>query len=338
MTPAPEEDDTVPSRGLDRLARAAAMVLDVGAVVISVVDENGHHALGCHGLATPTPPAHAACSMCHSVAVSARPVVIQLASHRLPVASRRGWGIDFLAYAGVPLSPIGTVTGTMAAFSATRRSWQPRDLTVLRTLADAAAAVLDMWNRCERRAATLMSALAVRERAVIHDRRLSRELESTSLHDELTGLLNRRGLFAVGPVQLAILRRDERPGVLLSFDIDGLKDTNERGGQAAGDELLRSAGRILQATFPDPDTVARMGGDEFVVLAGDRSPAAHAALVTRLSAEVALCNRNRAPSFPLSWSLGLVTIEPNTTESLDDLMREADRRLYAAKHSHRPTL
>lgn len=162
------------------------------------------------------------------------------------------------------------------------------------------------------------------------DRRTG-ELEVLALHDELTGLLNRRGFQAVAGGQLAIARRKGMPGMVLFVDIDGLKAVNDRDGHAAGDALLRLAGDVLRSTFREADTLGRLGGDEFVVFSIDATEADLATVIDRLSCELARANESVDPTSRLCWSVGHACFDGAASESLANLIVEADRRMYAVK-------
>lgn len=325
--------DLIARRSLDRIASAAATLLDVPLVLISVFDGPRQIYVGSHGL--PKMRADEPSPLCREVAIAGRPIVMQDARRRLPAAARGAWGFELVAYAGVALNLLDpSRVGALAVLTPARRAWQSRDVHVLRCLADAAAAILDMQTGCnaivdgERRGAAHEIEIASAK-----GKRRTLELEKTSIHDELTGLLNRRGLFAVARAQLDAIQRHAIGGLLLYIDLDGLKVTNDRHGHSAGDDLLRSAASVLRASFRDADTVARLGGDEFVVIATDTPREEHPALLARLATELGRVNEHRDPTIPLAWSLGLVSIEPATIVSLDNLMSAADRRMYAAKRT-----
>ncbi|HTJ42945.1 MAG TPA: sensor domain-containing diguanylate cyclase [Kofleriaceae bacterium] len=176
---------------------------------------------------------------------------------------------------------------------------------------------------------------AVLQRAAPDDAldRRTGELEALALHDELTGLLNRRGFHAVAGGQLAIARRKGIPGMVLFVDIDGLKAVNDRDGHSAGDALLRLAGQVLRSTFRDADTIGRLGGDEFVVFSIDATEADHAAVIGRLSSELARANESTDPISRLRWSVGHVCFDGAAADSLANLIVEADRRMYSVKRT-----
>jgi diguanylate cyclase (GGDEF)-like protein len=316
-------------RSLDRLASAAAALVGAPLVLISVVDGPRQIYVGSHGLAkvragNPSP-------LCRNVAFAGRPIVMQDARHRLPGSTNGPWEFELAAYAGVALP---SRAGAFAVLSPVRRAWQRHELDILRCLAEAATAILDMQDRCDLRVGEERQGAAQQiEIASAGEHRRTAELVKTSVHDELTGLFNRRGLFEAAAAQLEAVRRHSIGGLLVYVDLDGLKATNDRHGHAAGDDLLRAAASVLQCSFRETDTIARLGGDEFVVLATDTSRAEHPAILARLAAELARANERRDPMIPLAWSLGLVAIEPVVEHSLDDLMSAADRQMYSAKRA-----
>jgi diguanylate cyclase (GGDEF)-like protein len=168
----------------------------------------------------------------------------------------------------------------------------------------------------------------------VHARRTA-ELEVLSLHDELTGLLNRRGFHAVAEGQLALARRKDLPGLVLFLDLDGLKTTNDHAGHAAGDLLLCDAARALRTTFRGADTIGRLGGDEFVVFSVASSEPDLAVIIMRLAEEVRKINAGRASALPLVWSIGFLTFDAANGSTLSVMLAEADRRMYEAKQRSR---
>jgi GAF domain-containing protein len=135
-------------RSLGRIASAAAGLLDVPLVLISVFDGPRQMYVGSHGLANMR--ANEPSPLCREVASAGRPIVMQDARRRLPAAARGVWGFELVAYAGVALNLLDpSRVGALAVLTPARRAWQSHDLHVLRCLADAAAAILDMQAGCE---------------------------------------------------------------------------------------------------------------------------------------------------------------------------------------------
>jgi diguanylate cyclase (GGDEF)-like protein len=143
-------------------------------------------------------------------------------------------------------------------------------------------------------------------------------LRMQALHDALTGLPNRRRLEELLAVQVNIGRREGWPFSIAAIDLDGLKRINDEDGHAAGDQLLQATTRGWLNVLRSTDSLARIGGDEFVlVLPGSELDEAQA-VVARLRAEL--------PSVP--FSAGIVSWSGH---SIDELLRRADAGLYAAK-------
>ncbi len=157
------------------------------------------------------------------------------------------------------------------------------------------------------------------------------EAEQRALHDALTGLHNRRALDA----QLATALPAERPHAVLLLDIDHFKAINDRHGHGTGDAVLRELAGVLRATSPAAATVARQGGDEFVVFVPDLEHGGALALAERL------CERaRRHPGWPAPLGPGAVTLSVGVAiaHAGDDgpaLLRRADAALYRAKHEGR---
>ena len=140
-------------------------------------------------------------------------------------------------------------------------------------------------------------------------RQREEQLRMLSLSDSLTGLYNRRGLFALGEHTMRSARRRAKGLGVIYVDVDGLKDINDRLGHAQGDEALRTVADVIRASMRESDVVGRVGGDEFVVLAED-DPDVTRELVTRLRRRLERANDKSGRPFRLSLSIGAVDWEP----------------------------
>ena len=177
------------------------------------------------------------------------------------------------------------------------------------------------------------------ERAIRYARerhRLLDEISALSLTDELTGLHNRRAFMTMADQRLQLLERDSSTCLLIFADVDGLKAANDNIGHEAGDRLLIDAARALQAAFRRTDLVARMGGDEFVVLADGASEADIKAVVMKLQFQIDLRNSLTESGAPrLSISTGALCFNAGPAVKLLDLIAEADARMLACKNTRR---
>ncbi|MGN6870090.1 MAG: diguanylate cyclase domain-containing protein [Solirubrobacteraceae bacterium] len=147
--------------------------------------------------------------------------------------------------------------------------------------------------------------------------------QTAALTDPLTALPNRRGL-----TQHIAERPNNQRFAVLAIDVDGLKETNDRHGHSAGDELLRLIGSAIHSTLRADDVVARVGGDEFIcVLFGADETAGAEAAARILDAVVSTSHDYLHPSV----SIGVAVAEPGT--ALDTSVGAADAALYRAKHT-----
>jgi diguanylate cyclase (GGDEF)-like protein len=160
--------------------------------------------------------------------------------------------------------------------------------------------------------------------------RLDRELLYLATIDSLTGAHNRRSLESLAAREIALAQRHGHDLVLLMLDLDHFKLINDRHGHASGDAALRAVTAALRATLREADLLARLGGEEFVVLMPHADRDAGRLAAERLRAAVATTSCVAAP---LSISIGIA--DWRRGETLDDLLRRADQALYRAKEQGR---
>ena len=170
----------------------------------------------------------------------------------------------------------------------------------------------------------------------ISDRKLvEADLVHRTLHDALTELPNRQHLLD-RLRQTRARRFAAGSGVAIVFmDMDGFKEVNDSQGHHAGDELLQAIARRLRGAVRPGDTVARFGGDEFVVLAGEVDSLTEATqlawrLTNALRTPFAIGGRN----VTLTASMG-VAFSSDNEQSAEDILRHADTAMYAAKQRGR---
>ena len=158
-------------------------------------------------------------------------------------------------------------------------------------------------------------------------------LESLALHDQLTGLANRRLLADRLAMALAHARRNTSAMAVLYLDLDGFKELNDRLGHGAGDMLLKKVANRLVRTVRQEDTVARLGGDEFVVVLWHIGGPDYAATVARKVIEALSRPFDiEGNTVRITASAG-VGIYPVHGEDADTLTRSADLALYEAKRA-----
>ena len=157
---------------------------------------------------------------------------------------------------------------------------------------------------------------------------LEDELRYQSAIDRLTNVFNQRGFDAVGRHLVRSAARRGTRLLVLFFDLDGLKRVNDTLGHEAGSELLRQFADALVETFRKSDLVARVGGDEFIVVA-DGEHFSVTQLLERLQRTVA--TRNAGPDGAgISYSVGYTEVTPDTPD-LDAAVARADEMMYQHK-------
>ena len=156
------------------------------------------------------------------------------------------------------------------------------------------------------------------------------QAESSATTDYLTGLPNARSMFLQLGREVA---RAKRAGTVLTVmvcDLDGFKQVNDRFGHLEGNRVLELFARRVRESCREYDYVARMGGDEFVVIVPNLSPEAERAKVAQLRDLAKMAGREICGEDLLSLSVGKA-VYPSDAEDMDKLLAEADRRMYAEK-------
>jgi len=158
-------------------------------------------------------------------------------------------------------------------------------------------------------------------------------LRREAMQDTLTGLANRAQFMR--RLKSAYQRQSPEGLAVMFVDLDGFKGVNDNFGHNAGDELLREVAQRMRRCVRQRDTVARLAGDEFVVLVEAPEGAAHEAATAAeriLDAFRAPVVLDEAHEQAIHASLGIAALEPRD-ESLQDLMHRADSAMYEAKRA-----
>lgn len=160
------------------------------------------------------------------------------------------------------------------------------------------------------------------------------QVRQLATRDELTGLPNRRHLNELLHERLQHARHGGPQLQLALLDLDHFKAVNDTHGHAAGDEVLRIFARTIASGVRCSDTVARWGGEEFILLMTETAPADGARLLDRLRERVAaLALQLPTGTARLTFSTGVACLRPG--EGAQELLRRADEALYQAKASGR---
>ena len=159
-----------------------------------------------------------------------------------------------------------------------------------------------------------------------------KELDAVANTDELTGLYNRRGLFDFGKTTLQFAKAMNQSGMIIYCDMDGLKKINDTFGHEAGDCAIIAESIILKGNFRSNDIVARIGGDEFVIISPGMKEETFQRIKEAIQEDCRLWTEKNNSKFTLSISMGYVKFPSEKVGyQITPLLSEADANLYVAK-------
>lgn len=217
-------------------------------------------------------------------------------------------GARLAAMCAVPLLENGAAGGVLACFYGRRRDIDDDEVQ-------------------------LQQALTRQAGQALHRIRLYDELHHMAQHDGLTGLANRVSLRTRLGRVLAGATRDQRPMAVIFLDLDGFKAINDQLGHAIGDAVLIEVAERLRTAVRQSDTVARFGGDEFVVVCADTDRHTAVTIADRIRQAVRQPLHQVPPSLPLTVSIGVALHHPAGGDSPepDAMVRSADTAMYQSK-------
>jgi len=299
--------DTAVPESLTRICELASHVSRLPCAAVHLIDAEHHHRVAGVGVRLGSTPARD--SVClHTVRTGRRLTTDDAMEEPAFEGSAPVCGEEPVrAFSSHPLCDLdGNVLGTLCVFGP-----EPAhlDATTLRMLDHLAAEAMTAFEHA----------------------RATRDLAHSATHDPLTGLPNR--VLLTDRLEHALLRRSRGRLALALVDVDGFKQVNDSLGHASGDDVLRQvAARLLRSTRTG-DTVARFGGDEFVVVAEDLDPGGEQILLDRLRSSFDEPVVVGEDALQVRASIGLVLAERGDT--VDSLLNRADHAMYADKAARR---
>ncbi|HVH39541.1 MAG TPA: diguanylate cyclase [Gemmatimonadaceae bacterium] len=166
--------------------------------------------------------------------------------------------------------------------------------------------------------------------------RMRTHLETIVLTDPLSGCFNRRGLNQLAEREVSRAMRGRKDIAVLAIDVDHFKAINDRYGHLTGDEVIREVGELLRATAREPDVVARIGGEEFTILAPESNEEGAMVLAERvLQAFRDHTFRSLPADVRITTSVGVAAAAASADEVGKMLLARADEALYVAKRNGR---
>jgi diguanylate cyclase (GGDEF)-like protein len=183
------------------------------------------------------------------------------------------------------------------------------------------------WNACVRLGFFVVFTVLASELKRSFDREAA-----AARTDVLTGVSNTRSMLETAALHISFMRRHARPLTVAYIDVDNFKAVNDHKGHEEGDRLLRSVAASLSGAVRSTDVVARVGGDEFVLLLPETDGREAEAVLGRVSDAVRACARENA--WPVTMSAGVLTfhVPPDSTR---EMLARVDSLMYAAKEDGR---
>lgn len=292
--------DTAEEERFDRVTRLAKRLFNVPIAIVSLVDQNRQWFKSCFGLSTKETSRDI--SFCGHTILNDEPFIIPDATqdkrfYDNPLVKEEPF-IRF--YAGCPLSfSDGTKLGTLCIIDQVPRNLTDEDISSL----------IDLAQLAERELNAIQAATM----------------------DELTMISNRRGFTLLFQHTIAQCKRDNTHLALAFLDLNEFKPINDNFGHAEGDKALTAFANLMKTCFRDADVFARLGGDEFAVLMVGNSIDEAKVVINRFRQSVNQYNREAKRGYDISFSEGIVLVNPNKETSIDDLLNEADAKMYQQK-------
>ena len=168
---------------------------------------------------------------------------------------------------------------------------------------------------------------------VLRELEISNELlRHQSIHDDMTGLYNRRGFYGHAESYFAQAVDKEEPFGLIFGDIDGLKRINDNYGHDEGDFAIKYVAKTLGEVLENKAIVGRMSGDEFTALVKNaRDTELISDYIAEVNDRLVAFNKTQTKPYPLNLSMGYAPYDYKELQSMDDLLLRADKNMYRAK-------
>lgn len=223
------------------------------------------------------------------------------------IESHLGTLTDKTIWLGVPLKVEDKVIGTMAVLSYTNSHlYSQKDIKLMEFISEQIA-------------------------TAIQRKQTEEEMEKLAHFDSLTGACNRGyGLSLLGR-ELKFARRRKTPFLLIYIDIDDFKNINDTFGHGEGDQVLKKVVKLLKSALREIDIICRIGGDEFLLIFPESSPKDLSVINERFNKDLIKLNQTIKKSYKIGFSIGVSCYDPDNPQSMDELIRIADNRMYEEK-------
>lgn len=294
--------DTPPEERYDRITRVTKKAFNLPIALISIVDEDRQWFKSCIGLNKSETDRDI--SFCGHAILGDEVFVIEdtLNDYRFkdnPMVTSSPF-IRF--YAGVPLKYLdGSNLGTLCIKDIKPREFSNYDMKILKDLG-----------------------------AIV-------ENEINSIHlatmDELTGILNRRGFIILAENSMKMAKRLKLTSTFIYLDLNKFKPINDNYGHEEGDRVLRFFSKSLKELSRESDIIARMGGDEFVVILTNTISETAELFISRLKTKCKNFETKCGDSIDIDFAAGIFEVKPGLDMDIDIILNNTDKLMYKEKRS-----
>jgi diguanylate cyclase (GGDEF)-like protein len=295
--------DTPQEERFDTITRLAQQFFNVPIAVVSLIDENRQWFKSCIGL--PVDETERTISFCGHTILSDQALVISdaLEDERFSDNPLVTGPPHIRFYAGYPIStPNGDKMGTLCIIDVKPHALTGDQISVLKDFAG----------------------LVERELVVSY----------VATVDELTSVSNRRGFMVAAQRELSRCARQNQSASLIFFNLNNFKSINDRYGHEEGDKALVDFVKMIKTMLRGTDIFGRLGGDEFVALLGNATEQQASEVLNRYQWMIEKHNSTLDKNYTLSFSYGLVSLNPDRHDLIETVLLEADSLMYLQKKAN----
>lgn len=323
---------SVPEKAYDDITDLAAMICETSIALVSLVDNGKQRIKSGHGVDERQAPR--AVDFCEQTITQPNQLFVvsdALQDERFADAAAETDGMPIRFYAGAALvTSEGDTLGTLSVIDQVPRELTPEQENALWALSRQVVAQVELTNAVEELKNNTTQLRNYQSQLEDYQRRLeltNARLRTLSVTDDLTGLNNRFAFEEELRNELDRAAHDKTPLSLLLLDADHFKSYNDEFGHPAGDDALRIIAGYLKKSMRTTDFVARIGGEEFVIILPGTVTESACVLAER-------CRRSMEsatwPNRPITVSIGIASLEGRNIDA-DTLISEADQALYHSK-------
>jgi len=291
--------DTTEEERFDRLTRIAMHMFNVPIAIVSLVAENRQWFKSCMGLKVKDVPREQ--TFCGHAILDSELLIIPDTTQ-----DKRFFDNPLVLedphvrfYVGCPLTVNGYRIGTLCIVDQKPRTFSAKDAELIRDLAAIVESELNATQQAK--------------------------------HDELTGLLNRRGFLSLAKHNVKLALTSHTPISFVYLDLDYFKAINDNFGHPAGDDVLITFASQLSEQLQPSDTLSRLSGDEYVLLLNNTNASAAATLIKAFQASIHTYYQTQNSALNVSFSFGVVEFDEHQHHSVEAIIAEADKKMYENK-------